>query len=28
VLTVCETENQEALDRADKRVKPWWKRIF
>lgn len=28
VLTICEEENQAALDRAAKRAKPWYRRIF
>lgn len=28
VLTVCEAETQEAFDRAARRVKPWYRRIF
>jgi hypothetical protein len=28
VLGVCETETQEAHDRAARAVKPWYKRIF
>lgn len=28
VQHVCEDETQAAFDRAARRVKPWWKRIF
>lgn len=28
VLLMCEAEGAEALERAKRSLKPWWKRIF
>lgn len=28
VLSICEQEGAEALDRAKRALKPWWKRVF